>query len=546
MESEPVFPKSFTKRLDHLGIIAALVAELGIVELVDARLPKLRHHTLTHGDVVLALIQNGLDFTQRYLYLFSAFFENKPLDRFFRKDVTAADFSDDVIGRTLDAINEYGPEILYQEIISQIFITTQIGLHRVHLDTTNFSVHGSAYNNGYDPDDPHPTIRIAKGYPKDGRWELNRFGLGLIVNQIGVPLFMQLLSGNSDDKAAFPEMLARFRSQVEFPELLHCIADSAFYTEHSLKALDEKTFFITLVPGTVGEQQALLCQDLPSTPMTDPRYSYFATESWYGRVHQKWVMYHSTENHAKKEKTLEKRRSTEDKKVNKALIRLNNREFACEADALTEAERWIQTCPYHEFESVSVVTRQKRAPGLRGRPKKDEVTRTVYLLAARVRPNEAAWAEDQNALGRFVLATNDLNLSAEDLLAQYKNQDVVERGFRFLKDSSFAISDIFLKKVGRIEALGMMMTLMLAVYSLGEHRLRERLAKRGMTVPNQVGKPTAKPTFKWVMTFFDGVVESHRYDPVTDTVQCEGVLNMTKRCWDVLEAFGPAYKEYYV
>ncbi len=49
MESEPVIPKSFTKRLDHLGIIAALVAELGIVDLVDARLPKLRHHTLTHG-----------------------------------------------------------------------------------------------------------------------------------------------------------------------------------------------------------------------------------------------------------------------------------------------------------------------------------------------------------------------------------------------------------------------------------------------------------------------------------------------------------------
>jgi len=92
----------------------------------------------------------------------------------------------------------------------------------------------------------------------------------------------------------------------------------------------------------------------------------------------------------------------------------------------------------------------------------------------------------------------------------------------------------------------MMMTLMLAVYSLGEHRLRERLAKRGMTVPNQVGKPTAKPTFKWVMTFFDGVVESHRYDPATDTVQCEGVLNMSPRCWDVLEAFGPTYKEYYV
>lgn len=540
MVSEQVILKSFTKRLDHLGIIAALVEELGIVDLVNTRLPKLGHHILTHGDVVLALILNGLGFTQRRLYLFSAWFENKPLERLFGKDVTAADFTDDVLGRTLDAIKEYGPERLYQEIISQIFLVAQIGYHQVHLDTTNFSVYGA-----YDTPDTPPTICITKGYPKDGRWELNRFGLGLIVNQVGIPLFMRLLSGNSDDKVALPEMLARFRSQVEFPEPLYCIADSAFYTGDSLKRLDKKTFFVTLVPGTVGEQQALLCQDLPFTPMADPRYSFFETESKYGGVQQKWVVYHSAANHTKQEKTLGKRRSKEEEKIGKALTHLNNREFACEADALAEAERWIQTYPLYEFESVSVVTRRKRSSGRRGRPKKDEVTERVYVLAATIRPNEAAWAAEQAVLGRFVLATNDLTLSATDLLAQYKNQDVVERGFRFLNDSNFGISDVFLKKVGRVEALGMMMTLMLAVYSLGEYRLRERLAQRGMTVLNQIGKPTAKPTLKWVMTFFDGVGELHRYDPATDTVQYEGILNMSKRCWDVVETFGPICKKYY-
>jgi transposase len=541
MVSEHVIFKSFTKRLDHLGIIAALVEELGIVDLVNARLPKLRHHTLTHGDVVLALILNGLGFTHRRLYLFSAWFENKPLRRLFRKDVTAADFTDDVIGRTLDAIKAYGPEHLYQEIISQIFLKTQFGPTRVHLDTTNFSVHGA-----YDTPDADATIHITKGYPKDGRWELNRFGLGLIVNPVGVPLFMKLLSGNSNDKVALPEMLAQFRSQVVFPDPLYCIADSAFYTENSLTRIDGAVFFVTLVPGTVGEQQALLRQDLPFTPMTDPRYSFFETESEYGGVHQKWVVYCSAEGRKKEEKTLEKHRLKEAAKVRKALVHLNNQEFACEEDALAEAKRWIQAFPHYVFESVSVVARRKRASGRRGRPKKDEETRTVYSLEASIRPDEGAWVAERTALGRFVLATNDLAISPEDLLAQYKQQGVVERAFRFLKDSWFAIADVFLKKVGRIEALGMMMVLMLAVYSLGEHQLRKRLAQRGATVLNQVGKPTAKPTLKWVMTFFDGVVESHRYDPATDTVQYEGVLNMTKRCWDIVEAFGPNCMKYYV
>ncbi|HOF95620.1 MAG TPA: IS1634 family transposase [Methanoculleus sp.] len=537
MVSEEVIPESFTKCLARLGIIAALVEGFGIVDLVNARLPRLQHRTLTHGDVVLALILNGLGFTQRWLYLFSAWFENKPLERLFGKEVTAADITDDVIGRTLDAIEEYGPERLYQEIISQIFLVTRLGYHQVHLDITSFNFYGAS--------DTTSTVHVAQGYPEDGRWGLNRSGLGLIVNQAGVPLSMRFLSDNGDDKVALPEMLARFRSRVEFPEPLYYIADPASYVGDSFKKIGEETFFITLVPGTTGEQQALLRRDLPLAPMADPRYSFFETESCYGGVHQKWVVYHSAADHAKQEKALEKRRSKEDERVKKALAHLNNREFACEADALAEAERWIRTYPLYEFESVSVVTRWQQAPGRRGRPEKDGVPGAVYLLAASVRPDEAARVAERAALGRFVLATNDLDLAAEDLLARYGNRGVVEHGFRFLNDSSFTISDLFLENNGRIEALGMMMTLMLAVYSLGEYQLRRRLEHLGKTVPDRAGKPTAKPTLKWVMTFFDGVVEYHRYDLATGTVQYEGILNMSKRCWDVVEAFGPICKKYY-
>jgi len=450
MVSEEVIPESFTKCLARLGIIAALVEGFGIVDLVNARLPRLQHRTLTHGDVVLALILNGLGFTQRWLYLFSAWFENKPLERLFGKEVTAADITGDVIGRTLDAIEEYGPERLYQEIISQIFLVTRLGYHQVHLDITSFNFYGAS--------DTTSTVHVAQGYPEDGRWGLNRSGLGLIVNQAGVPLSMRFLSDNGDDKVALPEMLARFRSRVEFPEPLYYIADPASYVGDSFKKIGEETFFITLVPGTTGEQQALLRRDLPLAPMADPRYSFFETESCYGGVHQKWVVYHSAADHAKQEKALEKRRSKEDERVKKALAHLNNREFACEADALAEAERWIRTYPLYEFESVSVVTRWQQAPGRRGRPEKDGVPGAVYLLAASVRPDEAARVAERAALGRFVLATNDLDLAAEDLLARYGNRGVVEHGFRFLNDSSFTISDLFLENNGRIEALGMMMT----------------------------------------------------------------------------------------
>lgn len=62
-------------------------------------------------------------------------------------------------------------------------------------------------------------------------------------------------------------------------------------------------------------------------------------------------------------------------------------------------------------------------------------------------------------LGRFILASIDLTITPDDLMANYKGLEAVEQGFGFLKDKSFRISEIFLKKPFRIQALTMVMVL---------------------------------------------------------------------------------------
>jgi hypothetical protein len=54
----------------------------------------------------------------------------------------------------------------------------------------------------------------------------------------------------------------------------------------------------------------------------------------------------------------------------------------------------------------------------------------------------------------------------------YKNQSQVEKGFRFIKDKSFRVSEVYLKKPQRIEALSMIMVLTLMIYSVAEWKLR--------------------------------------------------------------------------
>ena len=49
------------------------------------------------------------------------------------------------------------------------------------------------------------------------------------------------------------------------------------------------------------------------------------------------------------------------------------------------------------------------------------------------------------------------------------------------------------------------MLLCLLVYRLAEHRLRERLAATGQTVPSQVKQPTERPTMRWMFQCFEGI-----------------------------------------
>jgi transposase len=59
-----------------------------------------------------------------------------------------------------------------------------------------------------------------------------------------------------------------------------------------------------------------------------------------------------------------------------------------------------------------------------------------------------------------------------------------------------------LKKEERIEALAMIMVLCLLIYSYAEWKLRRKLKKAGQSVPNQLKKPTQKPTMRWIFQLF--------------------------------------------
>jgi len=82
-------------------------------------------------------------------------------------------------------------------------------------------------------------------------------------------------------------------------------------------------------------------------------------------------------------------------------------------------------------------------------------------------------------------------------------------------------------------ALGMVMCLCLLCYTIAQRLLRKKLKELQDTIPNQLGKPTQKPTMGWVFQLFEGV---HLLIHSTISGLKEIVLNLNQTRNQILRA----------
>ncbi len=86
------------------------------------------------------------------------------------------------------------------------------------------------------------------------------------------------------------------------------------------------------------------------------------------------------------------------------------------------------------------------------------------------------------------------------------------------------------------------MVLCLLVYRLAEHPLRSRLAATEQTVPNQVNKPTKRPTMRWIFQCFEGIDLLHIRIGSRWQTQVLGLQPLHQR---ILRLLGPVYSLFY-
>ena len=538
------------EHLNHLGVVAEVCRDIGVAAWLDEQEPTHRQQ-ISVGTATVAMVLNGLGFSNRQLYLVPQFFADKPVEHLLGAGIVAEALNDDCLGRTLDWLYTHDVTTLFAGLAHRARQAFGVSVQRLHADTTSFHVHGE-----YRPPEPEPAdvppavIAITHGYSRDHRADLQQWMLALITSGDGVPQFLQPLDGNASDKASLLDAVTTCIAQLQptdaDPSVF--VADSGLYSQANLTTLNTTgVSWVSRVPETtLLAQQAVQAESVPW--QTDDAN----TRQWWSQIvdvpqgPERWLIVRTNDGIQRVRATQQRQVTKEEQTWTQRLWHLGNQAFGCEADARVAFTKATQRCPVWMVIQAQIVSTGKQA--MRGRPRKDGTLTLVnhWHIQATVASDPEAVERDILRRAAFIIATNLLDTERwpdSVILAMYQEQTVVERGFAFLKDPLFLASSVFLKKPERIMALAFIMVLCLLVYKLAELRVRQHLAALDETVPNQLRKPTQRPTMRWLFQCFEGIDLHHTL--LSDGTRQSEVLRLTPLHHQILRLLGPAYENAY-
>lgn len=524
--------------LDHLGLVSTVMHKIKLIDKIDRYLPVSKAHgaKVTRGECVASMILNGLGFIDDRLYMFPKFLENKPVDKLLGTHLKSEYFSDDTLGRCLDAIHAYGTTKLFADLAFDIGLEQNLLGKTVHIDTTTLTVYGDYEQELINEGTPKP----AYGYSKNNRPDLKQMVLNLaIAGKNSFPVWFQAHSGNASDSKILHEAVQRmqtFCKQLKnAPHLLY-VADSAMYErcvngKHTIK-------WLCRVPERSKEAKKFVRTQEEQCDWVDLKngYKIHTEEKKFKGIKQRWALVFSEKAYQQASKTLDKKIDKELDEANKALRKLGRKEFSCKIDAKKALDAFSQKLKYHIIKEYKVDSINHYAK--QGRPNKTDEPEKAYCVQATLTKNDKNIEKLKAKQGRFIIATNELDeykLKDEEILSTYKEQYKIETGFRFIKGNALEVSSVFLKKPERINALMMIMVLCLMLYGLVQHLLRKSLAQSSDTIPNQLGKSTSKPTGQWIFRLFQGV---HVLTIQTNSFYQRMVINLTSVLEKIICHFG--------
>lgn len=439
--------RQIVRYLGALPILVALLERLQVRKIINHYCPT--RSPVDHGAVALVLVLNRL-MAPRPLYKIVDWLATTLIAEHL--GIPKDKFNDDRLGRTLDVLTEHLPDI-WNDIQQQIFLHFQIDLSILFYDLTALIMTGQYTQSKL----------VDYGFAHNTPMEDPKLKLGLVTSQDGaIPLLFQVWSGRTADKATVQANMHHLRvflqqqgwqaSQVMIvgdcanlnSELAFAYVDANLRYLAGLAKLEKVHRELVLKPDNQDFERLPLAEGYWGVPCEVP-----FTHAGRTITHRGLVV-----------------RSDPMRQVLHQEHQKNQRELLV---ALHQIQSKIGQKRYRTEKEV----RQRVATQVKHSPAGKWFGVKVATLAGKI---SLVWWIDANALqaaerrdGRFLLVTNDPNLSYAEMLARYRKKDALEKRFEVCKQD-LKVRPLHVHSDERIQAMLLVNLIALLAYTLLERQ----------------------------------------------------------------------------
>jgi transposase len=452
-------------------LLLDIMSRLQIETIIDSHAPTGPRQEVSHGQSALALLLTRL-LQPKALYKVGDWLSGTGVDVVLEHEGAA--FTDDTLGRMLDAVSEQ-TEAIWTDVLREV-VRAYPGMAEAVIQYDLTSVY---FEGEYTDSD-----LAAYGYSRDHRSDAKQVNLGVsTTGSSRLPLLYELLAGNTADNQtpmAHMQRLKTLMGQISYPQqALVLVGDRAMLNRPLMRTyLQQQQLFlgpwtptdIRTLMGTVSHEE-LLASPLAYRPQSHRK----GDPAPYCGVMREYT-FTDGEGDDEVRATLRvlvlysrsKARLDAGKRADHlAKLQTGLRDI----QGKLNQRRYKSRC-YVEERIHKLMSRHSAARSLLDWSLTGEDGQLTLTFAV----NDTKWDASQRLDGRYALVTNSA-LSADEMLTAFKRQSSVEGRFRVLKDD-VSIRPIHLRRDNRIQALVLLTMIALVVYSVLEWRLRQRTPGR--------------------------------------------------------------------
>lgn len=423
--------------------------------------------------LLLMLVSNVLS-RRNPLYTVEAWAQTMPLALLWGETIEASQFNDDALGRTLEDLAEYGPQLLATlGVRMQVVHPTLKDL--VHSDTTAYALMGD-----YPSPDTGPTapVSLTWGHSKDHRPDLRQIMAGITMDEEGCVLAGKMLSGHTSDVKWNADWVAQLDHDFppDFWKDKCYIADSAMFSESAIQHIREAGMsWLGRLPARFalcGELKIRAWEDatawkrMEPVARPSPKNSVYQTQAFdvtFLGAPARAFVYHSSALEKKKEHSLQREIAKDRGRYDRLNKKLARQTFPTAHAAEAAAVQLLEALTPQWHTARPAITSRRVQVRHRGRPKAGTSadTEMVYVVTLEVTgPSLEVVQAERQRRATWILLTDRMTLDARAALDDYKGQQHNEHGFRWTK-SPIHLGAFWVEKPERVAGLGYLLLLAL-------------------------------------------------------------------------------------